>query len=896
VSDKQKNFLVLGLVAVLVAGSLALAVVRDFRLGLDLQGGIEVVLEARPTTSQQVTSQMLSDSADVLRRRVDPNGLLSPEIRTSSSDKQITVAIPGAKDPAEVASLLVATGQLQSFDFYKYLNEASSSGQYTATPSASLWELLNAAKPQVEADQKKGTEPSGWALFDGKTHKQYGAVEPTKDQVQKDLEGKPMPDNPVWLAVPSGTEVITCDATHGCPGATSTEGEFYYLVNLNVDETGNHDVITGDQVSATASSDANTGAPVVSLSYKNGGAQEFTDMTRQLAIDGRIAGGPLPTAYVVDGRLVSLPVVDYNQFPHGIDATLGGGSEITGVTNAEANRIADEIKAGSLPVKFTAVSTTVIGASLGKDALRNGLIAGGIGLIVVMIYLLVLYGFLGLVADLALIIYGILLAGVVLGFNVTMTLPSIAGMILTIGVAADSNIVIFERIKEEVRAGKTIRTAISTGYRRGLHTIIDANVVTLITAVILILSTTSSVKGFAIMLAIGVVVSIFTAVVATRAMLSLLAGFKFMASPRVLGSIGSGNRWRSFDFIGRKKLWFAISAVAITIGVVSLATQGLNKGIDFTGGSRIEFNTQQPEQPSQVSSIVSAAGIPDAQVVPLGRSTDGGYTGFRIQSKTLTQTQQNQLVNGLSEQLHVQATDASIRNVSGSFGASVLRTAYLAFAFSLLVIFIYLSFRFEWRYAVPVMIALAHDLLITLGIYSLVQREVTADTVAAILTVLGYSMYDTVIVFDRVRENAKIHRRMTASRLVNESMAEVLTRSINTTVVTLIPVTLLFFFGGSSSLNDFAFALLVGIASGAYSSIFIAAPLLAVLLEREPTFVHRREEIERTGGREERVAVATATPAAATAGAPPVTAAEPVADKAPRRARRRRTRPHGRSK
>ena len=189
-SDKQKNILVLGLVAVLVAGSLAMAVVRDFRLGLDLQGGIEVVLEARPTTNQQVTSQMLSDSADVLRRRVDPNGLLSPEIRTSSSDKQITVAVPGAKNPAEVASLLVATGQLQSFDFYKYLNEASSDGQYVAKPANSLWSLLTAAKPQVEADQKKGTAPSGWALFDGTTHKQYGAIEPTQDQVTEGPGGQ----------------------------------------------------------------------------------------------------------------------------------------------------------------------------------------------------------------------------------------------------------------------------------------------------------------------------------------------------------------------------------------------------------------------------------------------------------------------------------------------------------------------------------------------------------------------------------------------------------------------------------------------------------------------------------------------------------------------------------
>jgi SecD/SecF fusion protein len=797
--------------------------------------------------------------------------------------------VPGAKNAQDVERLLVASGQLQSFDLFKFLNQVSSAGQNQAKPFESTYDLLKAAQPQVENTD----DVAGWALFDKTSKKQYGEIEATKDQVMQDIAGEAQPADPVWFAVPKGTSVVSCPATNTCPGVTTTEGTFYYLFNLNTDERGNPNVITGDQVGAEASTDPNSGEPIVSLTYKNGGGDEFQNITRDLAVAGKVAGTPLPQAIVVDGQLVATPIVDYNQFPSGIDVSISNSSEITGVSRSEAERIALEVQAGSLPLKFSAVSTTVIGASLGQDALRDGLIAGAAGLLFVMIFLIFFYGFLGLIADIALLIYGVLLAGVVLALDVTMTLPGIAGTILTIGVAADANIVIFERIKEEVRAGKSIRTAIAIGYQKGFRTIIDANVVTLITAAILYVSTTSSVKGFALMLGIGVITSIFTAVVATRAMLSLLAGFRFMASKRVLGSIGTGDRWKKYDLIGKKRLWFAISAVAIAIGVFSLATRGLNEGIDFTGGSKIEFTTPQPHPTSDVSSIVNDTGVEEAQVVGTGTSENGEYTGFRVQSKTLTPEVQTDTLTEIATKLDVQRDDISVRNVSSSFGSSVLDSAYLAIAFSLLIIFLYITFRFEWRFAVPVMVALAHDIIITLGFYSLVQREVTADTVAAILTVLGYSLYDTVIVFDRVRENIKILPRLTAGKLVNESLAETITRSLNTTLVTLIPVILLYIFG-TGSLQDFAFALIVGIASGAYSSIFIAAPLLAVLLEREPRFEHRRQELLRTG----ELQPAPARGAAATA---PVPVADgPSGDDAPaappKRQRRRRAKPHGRAR
>jgi SecD/SecF fusion protein len=892
VSEKRKNWAILGVVAALMIGCGVLALVRDFRLGLDLRGGLEVVLDARPKPGEKVTSDALSQSADILSRRIDPNGTLSPEIRTSQNPAQITVSVPGIKDPAAAASLLVSSGQLQSFDFFKYLDNASKGqGQFTAAPATSLYALLN--DPQIKA-KVKADGAGSWALFDAAKN-QLGKVEPQKDQVLQDYN----PQNPVqpldsrFLAIPKGTEVVNCPATNFCPGQTSSSGTFYYLFDLNQDEKGNPNVVTGDQVSAKSDTDPTTGQPIVSLTYKNGGADEFTTITKDMvgtAVRNQITGG-LPNAIVVDGQLVAAPTVDPARNPNGIDATISGGSVIDGVSRSEADRIALEVQSGSLPLKFTATSFNNVSATLGKDSLRNGLIAGAAGLAFVMVFLIVFYGFLGLIADIALVIYGVLLAGVVLALPVTMTLPGIAGTILTIGVAADANIVIFERIKEEVRAGKSIRAAIQTGYKRGFSTIIDANVVTLITAVVLILVATSSVKGFAVMLLIGVVTSIVTAVVATRAMLTLLSGFAFMSSPRVMGQIGKGDRWQRFDFIGRAKWWFAFSAILLVASGVSLATKQLNQGIDFTGGSQFSFTLPKPKSTGDVATAFSNAGVGNPVVQGVGNQVGSGYKQFQVKSHALEGSQQNRVITELSKDFGIAPNTINTKNVSSSFGQSVLNQAYLAIFASLLIIVVYVSFRFEWRYAVPVIVALAHDIVITLGVYSLAQREVTADTVAAVLTVLGYSLYDTVIVFDRVRENIPILRRMTASQVVNESLAETITRSLNTSVVTMIPIVLLFIFG-SGSLTDFAFALIVGIASGAYSSIFIASPVLAMLLEREPQFARRRAEAASAAGpvRGPTVAVAAAAP---DGGSQAPAAAEAPAQ-APRR--KRRARPHGRAR
>jgi SecD/SecF fusion protein len=362
----------------------------------------------------------------------------------------------------------------------------------------------------------------------------------------------------------------------------------------------------------------------------------------------------------------------------------------------------------------------------------------------------------------------------------------------------------------------------------------------------------------------------------------------------MLGSIGTGTRWSGIDFVGRKKVWFSISAIVLIAAAISLGVNGLNKGIDFTGGSQFDFKTKQALSTKQMTNLVTPITGSDTVVRGVVGANDTqteSFHHFQVQAHFLSAAEQQQLQNTLRGP-KAGAFDISLRNVSSSFGQSVLDTAYLAILFSLVIIFIYIWFRFEWTFAVPVMVALAHDILITIGIYSLSGRSVTADTIAAVLTVLGYSMYDTVIVFDRVRENTPILRRFTASKIVNESLAETITRSLNTSLVTLIPVVLMFIFG-SGALKDFAFALIVGIASGAYSSIFIAAPVLAIFMERQPAFQRRRHEIEKDdqidhGGK----AVArTATPTPATSTGPSAPAAPPPATPT-----RRRRRAHGRNR
>ena len=550
-----------------------------------------------------------------------------------------------------------------------------------------------------------------------------------------------------------------------------------------------------------------------------------------------------------------------------------------------------------------------ISATLGEDSLHQALIAGIGGLLAVAFFLLLFYRFLGVIAIIGLGIYGVLLYGAMLLFGVTLTLPGFAGLVLTIGVAADANVVIFERIKEEVRAGKSVRAAISSGYRKGFNTIVDANVVTIITAFVLFAVATGGVKGFALMLIIGTLISMVTAVAVTRALLGVLAGFRWFNNPAFMGASAQKiPAWQRVDFIGRTKYWFAVSGAVLLIGIVSLAVQGLNLGIDFKGGSQFSFKTPQAHQIQDIRAQTTALGIGDAVIQGRGPVENGAYKSFQVRTPSLGQQEQTDLSAALSSNLD--ATSVGVKNVSASFSRQILKGAFLAIIVSLALIVIYVTLRFEFKFAVPVLIALVHDIFITLGIYSLTQREVTSATVAAILT-------DPRLLDLRhdhhLRPCAREHPAHAAVELAaiaNQSLWETIRRSLATTFITLLPVTSLFLFGGDT-LKDFAFALMVGILSGAYSTIFIATPFLVVLKEREPEFAKRksaglREKVEDVDLPEE----AEAEPETVPVEEAPVAAAVPVdgpaepgdgattsaAARREARRKRRRTRPHGRAR
>ena len=527
----------------------------------------------------------------------------------------------------------------------------------------------------------------------------------------------------------------------------------------------------------------------------------------------------------------------------------------------------------------------------------------------------IFYRFLGLVAVLGLVVYAALLYAAIILFNVTLTLPGIAGLVLTLGVAADANIVIFERIKEEVRAGRSVRAAIQTGYTKGFATIVDANVVTAITALVLFAVATASVRGFALMLLVGTAMSMLTAVLATRAFLAVLAGFKLLESPKVMGAAGGGiPRWLKLDYIGRRNTWFAISAAAVLISLGAIGVKGLNLGIDFRGGTQVTFTTPQPVSLEVVREEAGRIGHADAQIQGRGAASGpsgDAYRDFSLRTESLTTSEAQSFQSSLTRAVNAEAF--GVKNVSASFGRQIARGAVLAIIVSLFLIVLYISARFQWKFALPVLIALAHDIIITIGVYALLGQEVTTATVAAVLTVLGYSIYDTIIIFDRIRENIPLMKRASFRVIGNVSLWETIPRSLATTFITLLPILSLLLFGGAT-LKDFAFALLIGIGSGAYSSIFIGAPLVAVFKEREPEFARRRDDESAIEGSVGAALLDTPAEAAAEidAEAEPALAAAAAAVTAPpappsdgptsaaaaanreRRRQRRSGRPHGR--
>jgi SecD/SecF fusion protein len=883
---KRRNLFVLLFVLGLVIASGLVIAKKETKLGLDLQGGLELVYQGQPTgTATSVSGEDIEQSISIIEKRTNQLGVSESEVARLGNEN-ITVSLPGITDANRAAEQVGSTAQLYFYDWEPNLigpertigghpgqtapkgalkkalklweesgrNVKSAENQQLITAGA-YPEAYEAALLAAEQEPAKNCEncsvakPRFYLFEKAPPHKLVAGPELSEKDLYVSATGEKRPKNGIVVEIPAGT-VLVAEYPHDESGQideTARPGWFA----LKDDPA-----LSGSDITNPEAKTGQFGEPDVVFEFTGGGQDSFHEVTRQIAQRGQAqAIGPVTAeqagalsghfAVVLDNEVKSRPIVNFSENPDGIDGRTG--AQISGGFNneQEAQELATTLQIGALPINLKLISETQVSATLGTQALHDGIKAGIIGLGLVVLFLLLYYRFLGLIASIALGAYGVIFFALIKLIPITLTLPGIAGLILTIGVAADSNIVIFERIKEEVRAGRSMSSAIAAGYKRGIATIIDANVVTLLTAFILFVLATSDVKGFAFTLGVGTIVSLLTAVVFTQALLGSMSRSRLLRSPAALGASGESRRW-NFDFMGASRWFFTISGVILLIGALALATKQLNFGIDFESGTRITAALEKPTDEEGVRETLDGVGLSGEEIQQVSDPVLGDNV-FQIQSNQLEPGEVKGAEKALADEFGVVANGFESTSVGPTFGQQVANSALKALIFSLLVICGYVALRFDPKFAVPVLIALFHDILITAGVYSLTGKEVSSGTVAAFLTILGYSLYDTIIVFDRIRENVPRMPRAAFSQIVNRSMSEVLTRSLATSFSTLLAVGSLLILGGAT-LQDFAFAMLIGIASGTYSSIFIASPVLTAWKEREPGFVRRRLRIAEAEG------------------------------------------------
>ena len=855
----RRNLFVLLCVIALSITSVVVILSQPTKLGLDLKGGTSLVYQGQPTPQQpEVTPEAIDRAIEIIRQRIDTLGVSEPEIQRVGSDN-IDVSLPGVSDIDRAVDVIGTTAQLQFYDWEPNVIPADPNDpQATEQGFPRLIDAVRLAseqKPECFQDLCTTNGPR-YYMFDADTFELIAGPEQKKQDLFLDQPDEKKPKNVEILQVPQGTVVVEEPQTDNPDTAAdeSAESPPEFFVLRDRPQLSGTDITNPEQ-----NFDPNTNQPNVTFDFTDEGRDAFQKITQDIAERGQAQAPPGVTgaqadqfsghfAVVLDNKVVSRPIINFVENPQGIDGRTG--AQISGSFSIqEAQDLAENLRIGALPIELNLISQSTVSATLGQEALDQGLKAGIVGLILVLAFLIFYYRFLGIVAGIGLGVYALFFLALVKLIPITLTLPGIAGLVLTIGVAADSNIVIFERIKEEIREGRSTASAISAGYRKGIATIIDANVITLITAFILFVLATAGVKGFAFTLGVGTIVSLFTAVVFTQAVLGTLGRTRMLRSPRFLGAGDRHVDWH-FDFTGMSRWFFSFSGVILAVGAISFATQQLNLGIDFESGTRLNVSLEEPASVEQVRSTLADAGIDEASGAEIQEVEDPQFGDNVLQIETdLAPDEVGEAQDALENDYGLAGGDDGFQSTSigPTFGEQVAKNAAYAIVFSLLVISAYVAWRFEAKYAVPVIIAMLHDILITGAVYSLIGAEVSSATVAAFLTILGYSLYDTVIVFDRVRENVPRMPRAAFSQIVNRSMSEVLTRSLITGLSTVFLIGCLLIFGGDT-LKSFALAMMIGVASGTYSSIFIASPVLTAWKEREHSYRARRARIKEAMG------------------------------------------------
>lgn len=582
--------------------------------------------------------------------------------------------------------------------------------------------------------------------------------------------------------------------------------------------------MTGDQVAdaqaATTTDNYGNKQYIVQLTLTDEGAEIFGQVTTENV------GNYLPIVY--DGEVISYPEVQ--------EAITGGTAQISGQsTFEEAENLATSIRIGSLSLELEELESSVVGAQLGSNAISSSLKAGAIGLVIVMIFMIVFYAVPGIAAAIALAIYTTLVIATLYLFEITLTLPGIAGIILGIGMAVDANVVIFARIREEIATGKTVQTSMKVGFQKAMSAILDGNITTLIAALVLMMLGSGTVKGFAYTLMISIILSMFTALVVTRWILYALHGLGLKDEK----FYGRAKERKSVDFLGKKAIFFTISIAVIAAGFISMgvhsATGGnaLNYGLDFVGGTSTtadfgkEYSIEEIEEQivPEFATVVGDNNIQSNRVE--------GTTQVTVKTRTLSLEERQEVNDMLVEKFGVDESTITSQSISSTISGEMRSDAIIAVLVSSICMLIYIWFRFkDIRFGASAIIALLHDVLVVLTVYALARISVGNTFIACMLTIIGYSVNDTIVIFDRIRENmAKKTGKMTKETLAevaNKSLTQTLSRSINTSITTFIMVFMLYILG-VSSIREFSLPLMAGLLCGAYSSICIATELWYVM-------------------------------------------------------------------
>jgi len=584
-------------------------------------------------------------------------------------------------------------------------------------------------------------------------------------------------------------------------------------------------LLTGDQVASAKAGviDQGGGAKgyIVSLTFTEEGSKAFADATAA-NVGKRIA-------IIYDGQIYSNPVVR--------EAISGGQCQIDGMADyEEANDLAATIRIGSLSLELEELRSNVVGAKLGQEAISTSLKAGAVGFGIVVVFMIAAYLIPGVAASIALALYVGLIVILLSAFEVTLTLPGIAGIILSVGMAVDANVIIFTRIKEELGVGKTVHSAIKTGFNKALSAIVDGNITTLIAAAGLYFRGSGTVKGFATTLAIGIVLSMFTALFVTRGALMALYHLGFDQA-KFYGIKKDGRVW---NFLGKKKLCFLISIVMVVAGWAAMGLnrtqtgKALNYGMDFTGGTstNVTFNEDLSLEDisSKVVPVVSKiTGDADVQTQKVA-----GTNEVIIKTKTLNVDQRQALEDAMVENFGVEAEKITAESISGAVSAEMKQDALWAVIVATILMLLYIWFRFKnIKFAASAILALVHDVLVVLTFYAVAKWSVGSTFIACMLTIVGYSINATIVIFDRIRENLAAGRnKETLEELVNKSITQTVTRSINTSLTTFIMVFVLYLMG-VSAIREFALPLMVGIVCGTYSSVCVTGALWYVMTTRK---------------------------------------------------------------